>query len=260
MPRLRAPPKRPLTSWAEVPPSFGNAFITASGRTIRRGDAFSAAANLPAVLHPTRVVQGDLIPRTSWGASLSNLLTKKSWDALRHPLIALRSNACELCGIGGLPSFDVHEVWSYRMPSDAVLREALRHNALPFGQQSLDGLMVLCKKCHACFHLGLAQFQGRLPMVLARLRALNRWSPQELNGYVEDVFRRHHAHSRVGWILDFTKLQHPEGGLVLQRHWKPLRDGSGLLNKGDQFTGIANIPWKFSQEAVWRPARGFDSQ
>ena len=250
--------KTPLTGWSQVAPMFGSAFRTSDGRTIRRHDRFEINDRLPALLHPTRVVQGDLIPRTSWGASLSNLLTKKSWDALRHPLIAQQSNACELCGTADLHRFDVHEVWCYRMPAIETMRWAAERGALAFGVQALEGLMVLCQKCHACFHLGFAQSQGHLPAVLGRLRALNRWSKAEVDTYVRTVFQRHGVHSQAHWLLDFAKLTHPDGGLVFQGHWRLLDDGSGLLNKGDQFTGIGNIAWRFSKEKEWRPARGFE--
>lgn len=169
--------------WAKLPKSFGDRFTCSDGSVIIRGQDYEVGPHLPNVLHPNKLVIGDLIPRTSWGASLANLLSKTSWDKLRHPLIDQCGRACQLCGDGTLRSYDVHEIWSYQMPTPQEIKQAYAQGSLAFGVQTLEGLMMLCPKCHACFHLGLANAKGRLGTVLSRLKVLNNWTGQQLGLY-----------------------------------------------------------------------------
>lgn len=237
--------------WATLPKSFGDSFVCSDRSVIRRGQDFAPSSALPNLLHPTRLVIGDLIPHTSWGASLANLLTKASWDKLRHPLIDQVNHACQLCGISNLPSYDVHEIWSYQMPTHDDLIQSQSQDTVAFGVQKLEGLVVLCKKCHACFHLGLANAQGRLHPVLSRLRVINNWTAEQLSLYKKTVFQRWEHHSQVPWILDFSGLTHPDGGLTIISTWQPL-DIEGLFSRNDQFTGISGIPWRLSVSKPWQ--------
>ena len=43
-------------------------------------------------------IRPDLILLSSWASSLFNLLTKRSWDTIRLPVIRAHGRACQLCG------------------------------------------------------------------------------------------------------------------------------------------------------------------
>lgn len=167
---------------------FGDLFYMLDGRKIRRGEFTSGdLSRLPAVLDNNQTVCGDLIPSSSWGSSLANLLTKKSWDTLRHPLIEKNNHVCQLCGCKK-KVLDVHEVWSYDFPKQEDLDQAsANENITAFGLQTLQGLMTICKKCHECFHLGLALVNGRLDIALERLAGLNCWDGEQVNDYYHTV-------------------------------------------------------------------------
>lgn len=252
-------PKGSFGHWSDIAPLFGNTFYSLDSQKIQRGETFASSLNtvthLPALLHPTHVVTGELIPSTSWGASLSNLLTKKSWDGLRHPLIEKNHQVCELCGVKSNP-MDVHEVWSYEFPSSLEVRQAEESNQSLFCDQVLDGFLTVCQACHACFHLGFAKVKGRLPQVLNRLAKLNQWNAQTLDQYTQEVFHRFKLASGFNWMLDFKNLQHPEGGLTIKKEWNFYQEGSPILTLdgkyGTQYTAVANIPWRFSDEKEWR--------
>lgn len=238
--------------WDLLPRSFGDKFTCSNGQVIVRGQEVPLSSQLPVLLHPTKVVVGDLIPHTSWGASLANLLTKSSWDKLRHPLIEASGNACQLCGNGTLRSYDVHEIWSYQMPSPQEVEQARQGQSLALGVQTLEGLLVLCTKCHACFHLGGANAQNRLSSVLSRLRIINNWSASQLGLYKRLVFQRWEHHNQVPWILDFSNLTHPDGGLTISSSWQEL-DMPGLFLRSGQITAISGISWRFPSTKTWSP-------
>lgn len=129
----------------------------------------------------------DLIPATSWFASLANLLTRTSWEVLRAPLVA-HHGGCEDCGGG--TSLEAHENWLYE-PYDE-----------DSGVQSLSGIVVLCKVCHETRHLGLARMRGRFGLAFSRLCAVNRISTLEAPVYLREIESRWEIRSDMEWALD----------------------------------------------------------
>lgn len=247
--------KGPASGWADVSSSLGNEFYDLDGRLIRRGDYYSSAERrLPIVLRPDALAVGDMIPGTSWGSSLANLLVKSSWDEIRHPLISDRSNVCELCG-DKLKTLDVHEIWRYDFPPDEEMKQA--ESALVMGYQRLDGFMVVCHECHLCFHLGKANVDGMLERTHARLAAINHWTRKTVEDYCRTIGNRWKHASQIYWILDLTKLSHPSGGLIIKSPWREHPENPGFLTMqsrlGDEnLTVIAGISWKFSSDKAWK--------
>lgn len=210
--------KNVIRSWDELPKELGDAFHDLNGNLIRRGDVGRPDIELlPRVLTNSKVVVGDLIPQTSWGASLANMLTKGSWDALRKPLIARHNNVCELCG-GRFDSLDVHEVWSYNRPTAEQVKSSALDGGSFFGTQLLDGLMAICKDCHRCFHLGREKVNGTLGQTLSRLALLNNWSTEEVDNYYSIIGERWEANSDFFWQLDLANIDHPDGGVTIKKN------------------------------------------
>jgi len=251
--------RTPIQTWADVHPMFGDIFYDLDGNQIQRGQqlASETRGRRPAVINNTRTVIGDLIPSTSWGSSLANLLTKKSWDGLRLPLIQKNHAVCELCG-QSFGNLDVHEIWSYAFPQEHewVQRE---ENSV-FGTQKLDGLMAICHDCHRCFHLGKAKADGVLEPTLKRLAALNLWTQKTIDAYCDKLDERYALTNEIFWMLDLSWVKHPEGGITIRRPWKVHEEVDCLITApnrlgGDNITMLLGIPWKFEGEATWREAK-----
>lgn len=236
-------------SWNEIPASFGDHFHDFDGNPIIRGKRIpaelKAAGKLPAILDNSRTVTGDLIPHTSWGSSLANMLTRTSWNSLRFPLIHAHKNVCELCGIR-LNSLDVHEIWSFQPPKGR--KKKGEHQ---FGIQKLEGLVAVCSDCHRCFHLGRETAMGTIDQTLTRLRGINNWSAIEIKEYADAVFTRWTNHSEYQWALDLSLIAE-QGPLVINQKWSTHPEHPGLLTTSNDFgsdnlTQILNCPWIFEK-------------
>src|SRR5690606_23658509 len=103
----------------------------------------------------------DLIPETSWCASLANLLTAKAWGLLRDATLSA-AGGCEDCG--SADNLECHEVWSYDEAK---------------GVQKLEALKAVCSACHETYHLGLASTRNRYSIAFARLVLINRIAKHE---------------------------------------------------------------------------------
>jgi hypothetical protein len=136
---------------------------------------------------------GDLIPSSSWGASLANILMPKEWKTLRQAAIDRAKNCCETCGVSGIKvTLEAHEMWSYE-----IIKEDPK-----IGVQKLNDIIALCKSCHLCFHLGFARLSGKEPQTLRRLKTLNNWTKQELDDYQKLVWQRWDIFSDYIWFLN----------------------------------------------------------
>ncbi|MDS9628928.1 hypothetical protein [Pseudomonas aeruginosa] len=255
--------KNPMRSWDDLPSGLGDLFHDLNGNEIRRGDVGRPSLELlPRVLTNSKVVVGDLIPATSWGASLANMLTRASWDALRKPLIARHNNICELCG-GRFNTLDVHEVWSYNRPTAEQMKSAEASGGSFFGTQRLDGLMAICSECHRCFHLGREKVNGTLEKTLARLALLNNWSQVDIERYYNVVGDRWKENSEFLWELDLANICHPDGGITIKKDWKQHSDDPRVFiaetKWNDQsVTVLLNVKWRYSGEKDFRPAFSAD--
>lgn len=187
---------------------------------------------------------GDLIPSTSWGSSLANLLKASQWQEMRLEAIARAGHCCELCGVDEREgSLEGHEMWSYRAPTAPEDGEV--------GLQSLNDVIAVCKECHGCFHLGFAQVRGIEKVVLARLQRLNGWSDQTLKKYEKNVWGRWDRFSQTNWILNLNGWSVGEG-FVLKSG--PVRvEGSefALQTKNDTITGIVGAKYRLANETEW---------
>lgn len=138
----------------------------------------------------------DLIPVSTWGSNLAQLLTKPSWDALRLPVIAARGNLCQICG-EKQGAMECHELWAYSLPPQDAPKSMV-------GVQRLMGLAALCHSCHMVFHHGLARIQGNFEAVMERLVVVNRWTRADFQSYYADMGRRYKQRCEVNWALDLS--------------------------------------------------------
>lgn len=149
----------------------------------------------------------DLIPSSSWFASLANLLRRSSWDELRDPLVAYHGG-CQDCGDDR--RLEAHESWSY----DDVA-----------AVQTLDGILILCRACHETRHLGRAKIIGRFDQAFGRLCSINRIRDHERSAYLARVSATWRARSEREWQLRLPLHE----GLHLRLRPSVRHDGDGWL-------------------------------
>lgn len=169
----------------------------------------------------------DLIPVTSWGSSLANLLAKPCWNAIRLPVIEARGNRCQICG-EWQGAVECHEIWAYSLPPAGAPEGTV-------GVQRLIGLAAVCPDCHEMFHLGLANIRGRLEVVKRRLMAVNQWSAGEFGSYDREMAASYTARSTVNWALDLS-LVAGDAPLAIKPGWT-LGDEGELTGPERQYGG-----------------------
>jgi hypothetical protein len=139
----------------------------------------------------TITIRPDLIPASSWGASLANLLTNRAWNEIRKPILAASGQRCRICSGAG---DECHELWAYSSPP---LSDTL-------GVQRLMGIVALCHRWHEIFHWGLANKRGRGDEVRRRLAEHNGWTSQQLAEYRSEQGAVWKARSQHYWALDLS--------------------------------------------------------
>ncbi|WP_414041584.1 hypothetical protein ACJU26_05865 [Acidithiobacillus sp. M4-SHS-6] len=232
------PPSPPIRGWGDIHSLFGNSFHLLDGRVIHRGEPLpqDAGSVLPGVLRQHPVFCGDLIPKSSHGSSLCNLLTAKDWSAIRKPLIEKVNHVCQSCGRHQKRYLEAHELWEYHLPE--------------FGNQGiqrLKGIVILCKDCHAMFHLAFAHIQGHYEKTMQRLMALHRWDTEAASRFLDNLNDRYDRYSTFAWSLDLSNAALDT--LHVQPAWREHPNRPGVLQRpskyrdGMQYTAILGKPW-----------------
>ena len=184
---------------------------------------------------------GDLIPQSSWGASLANLLLGSHWQTFRERAIARAEHRCELCDASDAKqSLEAHEMWSYQLPASMSTKK--------FGIQKLDDVIAVCKQCHLCFHLGYAQVRGMEDVALRRLKALNKWSDAQLDAYQGAVWTRWQTFSEFSWALDLKGHDVGEGLVLKSNVERDSKTPYLLKTKSGGTTAVLNAPFKIKGE------------
>jgi hypothetical protein len=180
----------------------------------------------------------DSIPETSWGSSLSNLLTWPCWNRLRQAVFGETGHRCLLCGAAG--KLDCHEIWKYFEPTE----DGQIHRGALCGVQRLVKLIPVCADCHETFHLGLAGIRGRLSIALERIAALYRLSDDEREAYLPMVKEDWYRRNEFSWALDVSVVG--TSLLEIKPEWE-LQPDSSLSAKqkyGTSHTFVLGAPWK----------------
>ncbi|TEU32589.1 hypothetical protein E3D37_42650 [Burkholderia cepacia] len=156
----------------------------------------------------------------------------------------------------------MHELWIYAFPDQDEIDVCHDSGCYVMGVQRLENLISVCSACHLCFHLGFANSRGRGKQALARLRALNNWSMDEIFRYEQLVYDRWNAANEIGWQLDFARLAHPDGGLEINDQWELMPNSDVFLQRtrsglNDFPTVLLNTTWCFRHEAEWRAPNPF---
>lgn len=195
----------------------------------------------------TTPILGDLIPITSWGSSLFNLVSPECWRKLRHQVLAVTGFRCEICGSD--QKLECHESWEYHEPTP-------EHSARQgCGVQRLIRMMGLCDPCHETQHLGLANVQGRSEIARKRIKAYNRWNEEELHQYCDFIDERSDRRSHCSWVLDLSCVKET---LQVQSKWQIQENGFLFRDTklGGSETLILGVAWQHN--GILHPAVSAD--
>jgi hypothetical protein len=189
-------------------------------------------------------VLADLIPATSWGSNLHNLLSTRSWDELRHRTFRKTGFRCETCGTDR--NLECHELWEYHEPLPKYLEQKA------CGVQRLVRLMALCADCHETHHLGLANLRGRGDIASDRIRAYNRWTSAEISQYRALLDDRYIRRCECAWLLDLSCVASAQ--LIVRRKWELDKDGFLCANTGTGPSQTVILGARWFREGVCYPA------
>ena len=195
----------------------------------------------------------DMIPESSFGASLKNLLTDSSWNEIRRSSYHASGTVCLCCGEGS-GALQCHEVWDF---DDQPAGDGWQ-------TQRLKGLLAVCGPCHMMFQPGLANIRGLSEDIQNRLRTINVWSSDEYNQHAQHGNRMHAIRSRVSWRLDFSDFKLPE--LEIDPQWQQVDDAgtfSRTLPIGRCVTRITGVAYRYKGKpripGESPETRGFDT-
>ncbi|AXK44078.1 hypothetical protein [Erythrobacter aureus] len=165
----------------------------------------------------------DLIPSTSWFASLANLLTPAAWGVLRDECIAA-AGGCEDCGTE--KNLECHEIWAYDEDK---------------GVQTLESLRSVCGYCHEGYHLGLANVRNRYCTAFNRLCTINRIEDHERSDYDALIFEKYLRRSDTEWVLNLGLLEGKE--LRVRGKYTEIAPGliAGESGHGEIQVGITGV-------------------
>lgn len=149
---------------------------------------------------------GDLLPESSWGSNLINLIKKSQWNDISEKIFQEYSNRCEMCGTEG--KLELHEKWRYLPPinnDENYLDEQGLYCGHRIGVQRLSKLMPLCKECHTINHLDYLN-DDDLEISFSRIQSLTRLSAEDTVEYYKFIMDRQEFHNHFQWVLDLGYL------------------------------------------------------
>ena len=139
----------------------------------------------------------ELVPRTSWYSNVRSNVTTAEWDVLRKKSYEKAGHVCEICGDVGTNqgvkhNVECHEIWNYNDETN---------------EQTLEGLISLCPYCHKTKHVGLAQINGEIDIVINQLMKVNGISNDEAIEYIHKSFNIWSKRSKSDWKLNIDYLE-----------------------------------------------------
>ena len=124
----------------------------------------------------------NLIPANTWYCNLRKVLPKAEWDILRKKAYKQSGHHCQICSKTNI-QLQAHEAWTFEYEK---------------AHQRLEGILALCKWCHHCQHLGLANIliQKKSP---DKKKLVIHWC--KTNGSSEEEFAKHEVLAFHLWRL-----------------------------------------------------------
>jgi len=159
---------------------------------------------------PVLKLELELIPESTWGKSLAQLLPKEVWDDLRREVYEAFAHKCAICGTAD-KQLHCHERWEF---------DDKKHI------QRLAGFQCLCVDCHNIKHWGLTVVVAHRDNTPEKLVYLTKHFC-EVNNCSEKVFTLHKVEigsisqerSRHKYKVDFGVFR-PD---LVEKIWKEQR-------------------------------------
>jgi len=95
---------------------------------------------------------------------------------------------------------ELHEFWVYNDAS---------------GFRTLDGVALICPRCHEVLHMPLALRKGRGGYALAHLREVNGWSYAEALAHLGEAFTAWEVRSKQTWLTNLLPINLPEAAYAV---------------------------------------------
>jgi hypothetical protein len=135
----------------------------------------------------------ELIPETCWFSNIRNHVSHEGWKFISKQVFAGAHYRCQICGgQGDQWPVECHEIFEF---------DDRTHT------QKLVGLVALCPACHNAKHFGLAQMKGQEQAALDQLEKVNRWTQDEFDLYIDEVFSDWRRRSEHKWNIDLSFLK-----------------------------------------------------
>ena len=138
----------------------------------------------------------DLVPKKSWGKSLSQLARTKGsgfgsiWNTIRKRELERCGYKCEICGVSGeRGELLCHEKWCYD-ESDFT--------------QRLTGYEVVCKNCNLILHMGRTGIIGLVERAVAHFQSVTGLGRNELVRAMNKAMAEWHIRSTHTWKIDIS--------------------------------------------------------
>ena len=138
----------------------------------------------------------ELVPKTAWYSNVRSNVTKDEWDIIRKKSYKKANYVCEICNDNGKNQgynhpVECHEIWEYDDEKNI---------------QKLGGLISLCPKCHKVKHVGLAEINGELDLVIKHITKVNKITKEEATTSIENAMLTWNMRSQYEWKLDISYL------------------------------------------------------
>lgn len=159
---------------------------------------------------PVLKLELELIPESTWGKSLAQLLPKEVWDDLRREVYAAFGHKCAICGTAD-KQLHCHEVWGF---------DDKKHI------QRLVGFKCLCVDCHDIKHWGRTVLiahkngdTGRLSYLTKHFCRINNCSEKVFTLHKVEIGNISQVRSRYKYTVDFGKFR-PD---LVEKVWEEQR-------------------------------------
>lgn len=134
-------------------------------------------------------LQIELVPGSSWFDNVRSRVSQYRWRKIREQVMVECDEKCAVCGA---KAKDAHEVWSF---NDS-------------GEQNLERIEGLCRRCHQVKHIGLSIKRNRYKAALAHLMHVNKWPQEIAELYVEESLLLWQKRSKQQWLVNVDHLKH----------------------------------------------------
>lgn len=136
----------------------------------------------------------DMIPNTSWGSNVRDLIHSTDWDRVRNHIYNRVNHICECCNNNTketMTRLDAHERWSYDNKTKI---------------QKLVRIVALCKFCHQTTHYGLAGIQGKIDEVETHLKNVRLFTKNECRQHITNACKLFKERCKIKWEIDITLI------------------------------------------------------